>query len=115
MHRFGATLPIQTERVTDQTEIDTVRPPWRWRSIGDRAVVFGQPQVFRQPPHRLEVAIPHHGLLARPDDGDQIGQLHRSQRRYANPQVDQAVGSGPSPIQQREAGRWSAGMRGRRR
>jgi len=70
-----------------------VLPVSRWRSIGDRTVVFGQSQIFRQPPHRLEVAIPHHGLLARPDDGGQVGQLHRSQCRHANPQVDQAVGS----------------------
>lgn len=49
-------------------------------------------QVLKLSPNWLEVTIPHHQLLARPDDGGQIGQLYRAQRRHADPKADQAVG-----------------------
>ena len=115
--------------------------PLRGASI-DRAVVFGQPQgTPTAAAPALEVAIPHHGLLARPGDGGQVGQLHRSQCRQCQSQVDQAVGSiaigwverssqvacasgvnrrttGPAgrcPARQRGHGRWPAGACARRR
>jgi hypothetical protein len=40
----------------------------------------------------LEIEVAHHGLLARPDDAGQLGQLDGALRRHPDSQVDEAPG-----------------------